>query len=666
MEHQRHSQPSMQSLLHSPSSPGDDQDILQPQSSPLGSAYISAAHNSADIWSFSNHSNSHSSLQEKVQALGELRLPPQTTMDKSSPLSRFMTDESASRPLVEVNNLASINTGYMPQGHNTTHLSIATSWYEGYQRQYHDDAVSSAVSSIYEYPYRAGETVSPLSGSPDGHRFQEAGYALDDTPSTSPIYHHGHTHGGTHSHRSSMDECLSSASPGFNQTWRKTSGYSTGSDGSAAPAPIPVASEHSLGHQGSYVNLKSIQLAPEGEDKDDKDEDPADTSFQNRRPERDSIPDIYVNGQEHSDHEHDHTSSWHHDQQDHGQYYTLAPMEVECSSSSPEPPPESSPQSTRLEAKRERRRSRSGSGASQLSSKARAELMKPYKDMVTSPTGKNHKGRGAGKKTKEKQCCPEHPNKVFKHNSDFRYSALPPPLLPLPPSNAQVKQLTALIRSKHMQTQHTRPFLCTFYFAECMQTFGSKNEWKRHVFSQHLQLHYWRCDYADCVDRKAFFNRKDLFGQHLKRMHGPKPNLPKNSPEMKIWLAQTIPQIQERCKRERRSAPEWSKCGYCETEFSGTGSWDARMEHVGKHYEKNNYKDIDPLKWVMDEGLISWAIGVRIIERTETGDYRLICSGKDSIEDDRNRNQAVMRLGINDKKDADADEDVDADGDYEY
>lgn len=212
-----------------------------------------------------------------------------------------------------------------------------------------------------------------------------------------------------------------------------------------------------------------------------------------------------------------------------------------------------------------------------------------------------------------------------------------------------------------MQTQHTRPFLCTFHFAGCEQTFGSKNEWKRHVFSQHLRLTYWRCDNIDCADRNAIFNRKDLFGQHLKRMHGPKQgNTYKNS--QKDFLSQEIPKIQERCQRVRRSPPKWSKCGYCEDEFQGEGSWDMRMEHVGKHYEKNNYKAINPKSWVMDVGLIRWAIDEGIVEKTEGGKYRLLTSGKDSIDGEEKRKGPMDRMvGV-----LSGDEEEDAEGEDEF
>ncbi|KAI4122874.1 MAG: hypothetical protein LQ347_006351, partial [Umbilicaria vellea] len=119
---------------------------------------------------------------------------------------------------------------------------------------------------------------------------------------------------------------------------------------------------------------------------------------------------------------------------------------------------------------------------------------------------------------------------------------------------------------KHNLTSHTRPFVCTFGPYGCPSRFGSKNEWKRHVSSQHIQLGIWRCDQGDCVPQsfsphrrspssttgkrrgaKASdpddiivvgvgapdsaagfneFNRKDLFTQHLRRMHSPARSAP--------------------------------------------------------------------------------------------------------------------------------------------
>ncbi|TKA71641.1 hypothetical protein B0A55_07574 [Friedmanniomyces simplex] len=69
-------------------------------------------------------------------------------------------------------------------------------------------------------------------------------------------------------------------------------------------------------------------------------------------------------------------------------------------------------------------------------------------------------------------------------------------------------------------TASPRTFPCPFAQYGCTSTFGSKNEWKRHVYTQHLRLGIWRCDQCSNGDRRPHdFNRKDLFVQHVRRMH---------------------------------------------------------------------------------------------------------------------------------------------------
>lgn len=643
-------QSSMQGLLRS-SPPGEDQDILHHRPSSVNRMYIPTNDHpvlSYNAWAFNAHSPALS--KQKLQVLGELRLPPSDVMDNSTSISRFMTDNTSSRPLVEleVNALGGIGNGY------GSHLSIATSWNgNGYPSSYHESAdASSTVSSLYEYNHFTAETASnsAWTGSPDGNQFRELDFG--NTSPTSPGFTHGHTGGRSHP---SLEVCLSPSSPGLQETWRRTSIYSTASNsGNNSPGETPEAVGAEIRHdnQGSYVDPKSIQLAPAEDERDEERDD--DEAEEGHSPRYNSIPGIRVYDQDHD------TYSW---RNGHG-YYIQTPMDIGRPPTPPRPSPPASPQrSTMLGATRH---SKSGSGASQLSVKERAGLMKPYKDTSVGAAGKSHKGRGAGKKNKERQRCLEHPNKSFKHNSDFRYPPLPVPILPIVSLNTGGDQLTIFSsRSKHVQTQHTRPFLCTFHFASCTQTFGSKNEWKRHVFSQHLQLHYWRCDHVNCAERKAFFNRKDLFGQHLKRMHGPNISQTTKSPSrLKDWLGREIPEIQERCRKVRRSPPEWSKCGYCSQEFRGEGSWDLRMEHVGKHYEKDNYKEIDPTAWVMDEGLVEWAIGVGIVERMRCGNHKLICSGKDSIEGEEKRRSLIEQTDVSHYGGNDDDEDAECE--YEF
>ncbi|KAF8467884.1 hypothetical protein BDZ91DRAFT_793548 [Kalaharituber pfeilii] len=168
---------------------------------------------------------------------------------------------------------------------------------------------------------------------------------------------------------------------------------------------------------------------------------------------------------------------------------------------------------------------------------------------------------------------------------------------------------------KHIQNKHDRPFECTFKFAGCTQAFGSKNEWKRHVSSQHMHLQEWKCDYPICKDRNAIFNRKDLFGQHLRRMHSP------SDPHcQEKWTCSEIPEIQDRCMIVCREPPTESNCEFCELTFSGPKSWETKMEHVGKvHYEAGERPHGDNFR--KDAGLIKWALKNEIIELDATSGF---------------------------------------------
>ncbi|KAI0123242.1 hypothetical protein BJ170DRAFT_555290, partial [Xylariales sp. AK1849] len=152
---------------------------------------------------------------------------------------------------------------------------------------------------------------------------------------------------------------------------------------------------------------------------------------------------------------------------------------------------------------------------------------------------------------------------------------------------------------RHVKRQHTRSFVCVFHFAGCDSTFASKNEWKRHVLSQHLMLNYWLCQQDACsklsngpsseLPSGALFNRKDLYTQHLRRMHLP-PAFRKEVKAKKVvpeW-EDRVRMSQEDAHRLRCELPNYMRCPAigCVAHFSGTNSWDERMEHVAKHLEK--------------------------------------------------------------------------------
>lgn len=181
-----------------------------------------------------------------------------------------------------------------------------------------------------------------------------------------------------------------------------------------------------------------------------------------------------------------------------------------------------------------------------------------------------------------------------------------------------------------MQVKHLRPFKCTFSFAGCDHIFGAKNEWKRHVTSQHMYLAYWQCNLSLCKDRQAAFNRKDLLGQHLKRMHVPpvkktdsyglegkkKSAVEQDRIERDRWIREEIPVIQDRCFKFLRDPPSKSNCEICNSQFSGSKCWETKMEHVGKHYENGDQLAHDAP--YTDQGLIAWALEHGIIEERDS------------------------------------------------
>lgn len=181
---------------------------------------------------------------------------------------------------------------------------------------------------------------------------------------------------------------------------------------------------------------------------------------------------------------------------------------------------------------------------------------------------------------------------------------------------------------KHIAAAHTRPFPCAFSFAGCTSTFGSKNEWKRHIASQHLCLQYYRC--SSCPQSAAEgkgneFNRKDLFTQHLRRMHAPfavKKSLAKIDSRVQVEWETHLKDMQQSCLVTRRMPPSRSACPKpdCQTVFEGAGSWDEWTEHVGRHMEKGEAQRMG-----VDRLLAKWALEEGIIEPKGNGEYKL-CS----------------------------------------
>ncbi|KAK0719496.1 hypothetical protein B0H67DRAFT_154049 [Lasiosphaeris hirsuta] len=207
-------------------------------------------------------------------------------------------------------------------------------------------------------------------------------------------------------------------------------------------------------------------------------------------------------------------------------------------------------------------------------------------------------------------------------------------------SHAPFKDSSSL--RKHIAAAHTRPFPCAFSFAGCTSTFGSKNEWKRHIASQHLCLTYYRC--SSCPQSSADgkgneFNRKDLFTQHLRRMHAPfaiKKSIAKGDSKMQVEWESHVKEMQTSCLVIRRQPPQQSACpkSDCQTIFEGAGSWDEWTEHVGRHMEKGEAQRLG-----VDGMLAKWALEEGIIERQEDGEYKL-CAGNGPGSGERDVNNS--------------------------
>ncbi|MCJ1278526.1 hypothetical protein MMC21_006343 [Puttea exsequens] len=205
-------------------------------------------------------------------------------------------------------------------------------------------------------------------------------------------------------------------------------------------------------------------------------------------------------------------------------------------------------------------------------------------------------------------------------------------------------------RNKHVLATHTRPFICTFHAYGCDSVVGSKNEWKRHINVQHMHFETWRCDMGACAlvddefqtgrSRNSLhlhtpangnghentanayhdFDRKDLFTQHVKRMHGPANNARRAE---KDAFNASIEAAQVRCKMEVRDPPTNTICPFCPS-LPPFESWEDRLEHIGKHLEKG---EVDVRDEREDEGLRRWMEEQRFVVRTREG-WVLVDMGK--------------------------------------
>ena len=174
-------------------------------------------------------------------------------------------------------------------------------------------------------------------------------------------------------------------------------------------------------------------------------------------------------------------------------------------------------------------------------------------------------------------------------------------------------------------------FPCPLAIYGCPSVFRSKNEWKRHVIVQHMRLQFWQC--CECKATTDIhpckFNRKDLLAQHIRRMHPASISARVETGSSSSTAAtlesgaakSALENILQQCCRKVRSPPEKSACMFCDAKFNGAGTWQDRMEHVGKHMEdaiKAKQSPASKKAWLQDPDLNEWLAREGII--TERGD----------------------------------------------
>ncbi|KAI4730624.1 hypothetical protein E4T49_01650 [Aureobasidium sp. EXF-10728] len=171
---------------------------------------------------------------------------------------------------------------------------------------------------------------------------------------------------------------------------------------------------------------------------------------------------------------------------------------------------------------------------------------------------------------------------------------------------------------------------CPFLPYGCPASFSSKNEWKRHLNTQHLCLSTYRCDL--CIPKPSSsstppqtndFNRKDLFIQHLRRMHCENPSETVSSIKTTKYNCITIPNTPEslaeqadRCYIAPPSPPACTQCIFCCSTFSGPQAWIQRTEHISRHLERLRRDGIEVPKvenWRRDVELERWCLEIGVL-----------------------------------------------------
>jgi len=145
---------------------------------------------------------------------------------------------------------------------------------------------------------------------------------------------------------------------------------------------------------------------------------------------------------------------------------------------------------------------------------------------------------------------------------------------------------------KHMK-RHEKPYACTH--SDCDKRFGSKNDWKRHENSQHIQLEFWKCSEKLTDNNRSpqpvscgkICHRRETFKNHLDKDHG----------------ITDLKTIETRCTdcRNGRNFESRFWCGFCKKtiEFGKNGglAWSERFDHIDAHFTGKNGPKMDKKDW---------------------------------------------------------------------
>jgi len=122
----------------------------------------------------------------------------------------------------------------------------------------------------------------------------------------------------------------------------------------------------------------------------------------------------------------------------------------------------------------------------------------------------------------------------------------------------------------------------------------------------------------------------DLFTQHLRRMHCTPLSAVSRANTPLPLTEDDIVDYQLSCFRKLHSLPTQSSCLFCERSFTGPSSWDERMEHVGRHLEKDRKLlsfASEPKDWISDPELEKYPVEEGLIRRDQDGNWS-ISNGK--------------------------------------